>query len=156
MYIQNYFKYCFLLQIRFNKFHLLVYLLLFTVYNLQFVLLRSNQLCLLQSREVPWKSIASSKPFIAMCVCAFAKGWVFNMLLMQEPTYMNVFGFSIAQVSLEDLFQTCQITFAKFPQIFQTSGVSTELAFGRHKLRLGVLELPKPLDGIPGSAPALM
>ncbi|XP_067937655.1 vesicular glutamate transporter 1-like [Watersipora subatra] len=48
-------------------------------------------------RDVPWKSISTSKPFIAMCACAFAKGWVFNMLLMQEPTYMHVFGFSIAQ-----------------------------------------------------------
>ena len=41
-----------------------------------------------------------SRPFMALCACSFAKGWVFNLLLMQEPTYMHVFGYSIAEVSV--------------------------------------------------------
>lgn len=43
--------------------------------------------------------MAKSAPFRSLCACAFAKGWVFNLLLTQEPTYMHVFGYSIAEVS---------------------------------------------------------
>ncbi|XP_013399797.1 vesicular glutamate transporter 1 isoform X1 [Lingula anatina] len=50
--------------------------------------------------KVPWRSILTSLPFWAICVCYFSRSWVFYLLLTNEPTYLNVFGFTIAQNGL--------------------------------------------------------
>ena len=53
---------------------------------------------LLQNDKVPWASILTSMPVLALNICNFARSWVFFLLLTNEPTYLNTFGFTIAEV----------------------------------------------------------
>ena len=48
---------------------------------------------------VPWKAIFMSLPVYALIICNFARSFVFYMLLTNQPTYINVFNFSLAEVS---------------------------------------------------------
>ena len=52
-----------------------------------------------QHGYVPWKAIFTSMPVYALTVCNFARSFVFYMLLTNQPSYMNVFKFSLAEVS---------------------------------------------------------
>jgi MFS family permease len=47
---------------------------------------------------VPWKSIFTSPPVYALIVCNFARSFVFYMLLTNQPTFLNVFKFTLAEV----------------------------------------------------------
>ncbi len=51
-----------------------------------------------QDERVPWGSILTSMPVHALNICNFARSWVFFLLLTNEPAYLNVFDFTIAQV----------------------------------------------------------
>jgi len=61
--------------------------------NLSFVFER------VQKDAVPWKAIFTSLPVWALIVCNFARSFVFYMMLTNQPTYLNVFQFSMAKVS---------------------------------------------------------
>ncbi|XP_064635986.1 vesicular glutamate transporter 2-like isoform X2 [Lineus longissimus] len=50
-----------------------------------------------QDEKIPWRAILTSVPVFALCVAHFARSWMFFLLLTNEPTYLNVFGYSIAQ-----------------------------------------------------------
>ena len=52
----------------------------------------------LQNDKVPWTSILTSMPVQALNICNFARSWVFFLLLTNEPTYLNTFGFTLAEV----------------------------------------------------------
>jgi len=52
-----------------------------------------------QHDSVPWKAIFMSLPVYALIICNFARSFVFYMLLTNQPTYLNVFKFSLAEVS---------------------------------------------------------
>ncbi|KAK3103573.1 hypothetical protein FSP39_020244 [Pinctada imbricata] len=53
-----------------------------------------------ENLQVPWKQILTSLPVIALCVCHFTRFWVFILMLTNEPYYLNMFGFSIAENGL--------------------------------------------------------
>ncbi|XP_041366037.1 vesicular glutamate transporter 2-like isoform X2 [Gigantopelta aegis] len=46
---------------------------------------------------LPWRKILISPPVIVLCVCHFARNWVFILMLTNEPFYLSLFGFSIAE-----------------------------------------------------------
>ncbi|CAG2225299.1 SLC17A6_7_8 [Mytilus edulis] len=47
--------------------------------------------------KIPWAQILTSLPVIALCICHFARNWIFVFMLTNEPYYLNNFGFSIAE-----------------------------------------------------------
>ena len=48
--------------------------------------------------RVPWLAIFSSIPVWTLNVCHFARSFIFFLLLTNGPTYLNVFGYNIAEV----------------------------------------------------------
>ena len=53
----------------------------------------------LQDEKVPWASIFTSVPVWTINMCHFARSFIFFLLLTNGPTYLNVFGYNIAEVS---------------------------------------------------------
>ncbi|KAF6041096.1 SLC17A6 [Bugula neritina] len=51
-------------------------------------------------KSTPWASMLRSKPFIALCLCSFAKGWVFDLLLAEAPTFLNAFNLTVEEIGL--------------------------------------------------------
>ena len=51
-----------------------------------------------QNDRVPWCKILMSMPVWALNVCNFGRSFVFFLLLTNEPAYLNVFGFTLAEV----------------------------------------------------------
>jgi hypothetical protein len=51
-----------------------------------------------QNLRIPVKSILTSLPVYAICLCHFARSAIFFFLLTNEPTYLSVFGFPVAEV----------------------------------------------------------
>lgn len=50
-----------------------------------------------ENEFVPWRSILTSLPVIAICLCHFVRHWVFSLMLTNEPLYLNEFGYNIAE-----------------------------------------------------------
>lgn len=49
--------------------------------------------------NIPWRSIVTSMPLLAIVVAHFSYNWTFYTLLTLLPTYMSdILGFSIQQV----------------------------------------------------------
>lgn len=51
-----------------------------------------------QNLKVPYRHILTSLPVISLCLCHFARNWVIILLLTNEPYYLSMFGFSVAEV----------------------------------------------------------
>lgn len=56
---------------------------------------------------VPWRQILTSLPVISICLCHFVRQWLFGFLLTNEPLYLSMFGFNMAETGL----------YASFPHI---------------------------------------
>ena len=52
----------------------------------------------LQHDSIPWRRIVTSAPVNALNVCNFGRSFVFFFLLTNEPLFLNVFGYKIAEV----------------------------------------------------------
>lgn len=50
-----------------------------------------------EGAKIPWSSILTSLPVFSLCVCHFARNWVFILMLTNEPFYLNTFHFTISQ-----------------------------------------------------------
>ncbi|CAD5111621.1 DgyrCDS915 [Dimorphilus gyrociliatus] len=70
--------------------------------------------------QVPWKQIFLSLPVNALNLCNFARSFIFFLLLTNEPEYLNVFGFTIAENGL----------YSAMPHLFMAifSGLSGPMA----------------------------
>ena len=53
---------------------------------------------MLQHDSIPWRRILTSAPVNALSVCNFSRNFVFFFLLTNEPLFLNVFGYNIAEV----------------------------------------------------------
>lgn len=47
--------------------------------------------------DIPWRSIMTSLSVWSICLCHFAWHWVFILMLTNQPLYLNMFGFNIAE-----------------------------------------------------------
>ncbi|KAH3877308.1 hypothetical protein DPMN_001171 [Dreissena polymorpha] len=47
--------------------------------------------------KIPWKSILTSLPVAAICLCHFVRQWILSLMLTNEPLYLSKFGFNIAE-----------------------------------------------------------
>lgn len=50
-----------------------------------------------ENLKVPYRHILTSLPVISLCLCHFARNWVIILLLTNEPYYLSMFGFSVAE-----------------------------------------------------------
>ncbi|KAK7500389.1 hypothetical protein BaRGS_00008296, partial [Batillaria attramentaria] len=50
-----------------------------------------------EGMKIPWGSILTSLPVASLCLCHFARNWVFILMLTNEPFFLNIFHFTIAQ-----------------------------------------------------------
>ncbi|ESO91772.1 hypothetical protein LOTGIDRAFT_233350 [Lottia gigantea] len=54
----------------------------------------------LKDQKVPVKAIFTSLPVITLCICDFARNWVFILMLTNEPFYLSLFNFTVAENGL--------------------------------------------------------
>ena len=47
--------------------------------------------------KIPWKSILLSVPVWAVCCAHFARGWIFCLLLTNQPVFLNALGFGVTE-----------------------------------------------------------
>ncbi|XP_055998700.1 vesicular glutamate transporter 2-like isoform X2 [Ostrea edulis] len=50
-----------------------------------------------ENLKVPYRQILTSLPVISLSLCHFARNWVIILLLTNEPYYLSMFGFSVAE-----------------------------------------------------------
>ncbi|XP_078333766.1 vesicular glutamate transporter 2-like [Crassostrea virginica] len=50
-----------------------------------------------ENLKVPYRHILTSLPVISLSLCHFARNWVIILLLTNEPYYLSMFGFSVAE-----------------------------------------------------------
>jgi len=67
-------------------------------------------LCCFQNDKIPWVDILTSLPVNALNVCNFARSFVFFMLLTNEPAYLNVFNYNLAEVSVSYLVYSFSVS----------------------------------------------
>ncbi|KAL3842885.1 hypothetical protein ACJMK2_020860, partial [Sinanodonta woodiana] len=53
-----------------------------------------------ENLRIPWISILTSLPVYAICLCHFARQWVFILMLTNEPLYLSMFGYSLAETGV--------------------------------------------------------
>jgi hypothetical protein len=47
--------------------------------------------------KIPWKLIFGSFPVWSICCAHFARGWTFYLLLTNQPSFLNAFGFGVTE-----------------------------------------------------------
>ncbi|XP_061178058.1 vesicular glutamate transporter 2-like [Saccostrea echinata] len=50
-----------------------------------------------ENLKVPYRQILTSLPVVSLSLCHFARNWVIILLLTNEPYYLSMFGFSVAE-----------------------------------------------------------
>ncbi|KAK2189401.1 hypothetical protein NP493_107g01011 [Ridgeia piscesae] len=66
-----------------------------------FILERQGETAIIYKNDkIPWVDILTSLPVNALNVCNFARSFVFFMLLTNEPAYLNVFNYNLAENGL--------------------------------------------------------
>lgn len=100
-----------------------------------------------EHESVPWKAIFTSLPVWALIVCNFARSFVFYMMLTNEPTYLNIFDFSIAEIGL----------YSSLPYVFMgmfslSSGLVADYLNAHHFYTLTVIRKLLTCSGFGSSA----
>ncbi|XP_067655169.1 vesicular glutamate transporter 2-like [Haliotis asinina] len=102
---------------------------------------QGNQVVDFQESWLPWKRIIISPAVISLCFCHFARNWVFILMLTNEPFYLSLFGFNVAENGV----------YSSLPHILKVllafvSGYIADCLLLRSKLRTGTVR--KLLTGI--------
>ncbi|KAI0214180.1 Vesicular glutamate transporter 2 [Lamellibrachia satsuma] len=67
----------------------------------EFILEKQGETAIIYKNDnVPWVEILTSLPVNALNVCNFARSFIFYLLLTNEPTYLNVFNYTLAENGL--------------------------------------------------------
>ncbi|KAK7099292.1 hypothetical protein V1264_003450 [Littorina saxatilis] len=79
--------------------------------------------------RIPWSDILTSLPVMSLCLCNFARNWVFILMLTNEPSYLDMFNFGIAENG----------AFSAFPHVFKmtaslASGLLADFLMGHEML----------------------
>lgn len=79
--------------------------------------------------RIPWRAIMTSPAVLSLCLCNIARNWVFILGLTNEPFYLNMFKFTIAQNG----------AFSALPHIFKMSaslisGLIADFILSKHLL----------------------
>ncbi|XP_071099907.1 vesicular glutamate transporter 2.2-like [Haliotis cracherodii] len=102
---------------------------------------QGSQVVDFQESWLPWKRIITSPAVISICICHFARNWVFILMLTNEPFYLSLFGFNIAENGM----------YSSLPHILKVvlsfvSGYIADYLLIKSKLRTGTVR--KLLTGI--------
>ncbi|XP_033751828.1 vesicular glutamate transporter 2-like [Pecten maximus] len=87
-----------------------------------------------ENMKIPWWSIVTSLPVIALCACNIARNWVYILMLTNEPYYLNNFDFTVAENGV----------LSSIPHIFKVlaaiiSGFIADFVIARRRLNTTVL-----------------